>query len=71
MYVYLCMQKTNNMKTIIDIKKIKPVYLMTTKEELINERDFMEANWNNSMNERMMQLAKQSIILFKKPLSSL
>ena len=52
-------------------KNIKPIYLMTTKEELIIERDFMESNWNNSMTERMMQLSKQSIILFKKPLSSL
>ncbi len=52
-------------------KSIKPAYLITSKEELINERDTMEANWNNSMSERMQQISKQSYLLFKTTLSNL
>jgi hypothetical protein len=52
-------------------KTEKPAYLIDTIEELISERDRMEANWNDSMYERMQTIAKISITKFKKTLSSL
>ena len=52
-------------------KNVKQVYLITNKLEMITERDFMESNWNNSMNERMRDLAIQSVRVFNTPLSQL
>ena len=52
-------------------KSIKPAYLITSKEELINERDTMEANWNSSMSERMKQISMQSVRLFNTTISNL
>jgi len=52
-------------------KNTKQVYLITDKLEMINERDLMESNWNNSMTERMRDLAIQSIRVFNTPLSKL
>jgi hypothetical protein len=52
-------------------KNVKQVFLMTERNEVIAERNFMELNWNNSMNERMRDLAMQSIRLFNIPLSQL
>lgn len=52
-------------------KKVKPAYLIDTIEELIQERDRMEANWNESFRERMTTLSKISISKFKTPISQL
>jgi hypothetical protein len=52
-------------------KNLKPAYLINTVEELISERDRMEANWDNSMRERMQTISMISITKFKKPLPSL
>ena len=52
-------------------KNIKPSYLIDTVEELRIERDRMEANWDDSMRDRMQTIAMISITKFKKPLSSL
>jgi len=52
-------------------KSDKPVYLITTKEELIIERDFMESNWQDSMFQRMQELSKQCYLLFGTPLSNI
>ena len=52
-------------------KNVKQVYLITNKLEMITERDFMESNWNSSMNERMRDLAIQSVRVFNTPLSQL
>lgn len=52
-------------------KSIKPAYLITSREELINERDAMEANWNNSMTGRMKDISMQSVRLFKTTISNL
>lgn len=51
-------------------KKIKPAYLLT-KEEILTERDTMEANWNDSMYDRMGELGRISIVRYKMPLSKL
>ena len=67
-------QKTNAMTSSERLKKgqknLKPAYLINTVEELIIERDRMEANWDNSMRERMQTISMISITKFKKPLSS-
>jgi len=52
-------------------KTEKPAYLIDTIEELRSERDRIEANWDNSMYERMQTIAKISITKFGKTLSSL
>jgi len=52
-------------------KNIKPAYLIETKEELILERDFMEANWRPEFTQRMAELSRISSIKFKTPLSQL
>ncbi len=52
-------------------KNVKPVYLIETKEELIAERDFMEANWKPEMTQRMSELSRVSVVNFKTPLSQL
>jgi hypothetical protein len=67
--------KTNTMtsseRLLNGQKSIKPAYLITSKEELIKERDAMEANWNNSMSERMKQISMQSVRLFNITISNL
>jgi hypothetical protein len=52
-------------------KNLKPVYLITSKNELISEMNFMENNWDNSMTLRMLEISKQSIKLFNTPISKL
>jgi hypothetical protein len=52
-------------------KAIKPAYLIDTIEELIAERDQMEANWDESMRTRMQDLARISITKFSTRLSEL
>jgi hypothetical protein len=49
----------------------KPVYLMETKEELIAERDRLEANWNETHRQRMSELCRHAIVKFNTPLSIL
>ncbi len=51
--------------------KLKPSYLIDTKEELISERDRMESNWNESMRPRMSTISKISLMKFGKTISSL
>jgi len=50
---------------------IKPAYLIETKEELISERDRMEANWDESMRPRMQTLSRASFQKFGTPISQL
>ena len=52
-------------------KDQKPAYLISTIEELVSERDYMEANWSDSMRDRMQTIASISITKFKTPLSLL
>jgi hypothetical protein len=52
-------------------KTEKPVYLIETLEEIIAERDRMEANWTESMRPRMTSLAMQAYKNFGKMLSDL
>lgn len=52
-------------------KEIKPAYLIDSIEELRSERDRMEANWNDSMTDRMRTISMISLTKFKTPLSEL
>ena len=74
-YLYIITKTQRDMTTSQRLKNgqknIKPAYLIDTVEELRSERDRMEANWDNSMRERMQTIAMISITKFKKPLSSL
>jgi hypothetical protein len=49
----------------------KPVYLMETKEEIVAERDRLEANWSDAYSQRMKDLCRQAIVKFNTPLSVL
>ena len=52
--------KQKVMTTIIPATFSKPYFLLSTKEELIAERDYMEANWQDSFRVRMVDLSRIS-----------
>lgn len=61
----------NNFDTMPETEN-KEAYLLT-KEEVIKERDFLETNWKGTpkQEQRMSDLARQSMIVYKTPLSEL
>jgi hypothetical protein len=42
----------------------KPFFLLSTKEQLIAERDYMEANWQDSFRVRMVEISRLSVQKF-------
>lgn len=49
----------------------KPAFLLSEKSDIIAERDYMEANWQDSMRQRMITVSMISATKFKTVLSEL